>query len=209
MGTDRPTTCIWLPPYEESKVLLEKFISEVVPVHHVVHVPSLRQLVDDIYVVLRRQVAVDTGKILLLLSIITSTTFYWDSHDLPGNLFLTPLETRSQAAIWIRATLELLAHYRWNIPASIECVQAIITTSIVLCNLEAVSPRFHHLLSMGITMARELSLHQLDREPTTIVADLPRPNQIQMEVGRRVWWHLVSVDWYVPYRFYSHSLSFG
>jgi hypothetical protein len=195
--TEAPTKCIWLPRYEETQILLDKYINEVAPLHHVVHVPSLRQLVDDIYIQLRQHTTPDKGKIILLLSIIASATFYWHCHDNRRKLFSTPAEANAQTTSWVRTTIDLLDHYRWSEPGSVECTQAIIIISIVICNGEGVSCRLRNLLNMAITMARELSLHQLDRESTTVMTDVPRLKEVQLEIGRRVWWYLVGTDWYV------------
>jgi hypothetical protein len=72
-----PLRCIWLPQYNEAKILLDKFVQDIDRVHHVVHTPALPKLLDDIYNCLNGQGKLQAGSVLLLLSIIASATHCW------------------------------------------------------------------------------------------------------------------------------------
>lgn len=78
-----PLRCVWLPQYSEAKILLEKFVQDIDRVHHVVHTPSLPNILDDVYNCLNGQSKVQPGSILLMLGIIASATHCWVSL-LPG-----------------------------------------------------------------------------------------------------------------------------
>ena len=190
--TLEPSRCIWLPHYPEAKVLLEKFIQDIDHVHHVVHCPSLRTILDDVYARLNHQGQVKPGTMILLLSIFASCTHSWVQQDRERGLFSTSAEANSQSAMWIRATEDVLDIAHRTACVSIEGVEGTIIASFVLGNLEGVSRRFKSMFNMGLLLARELGLHCLDHPSNAHLA-----NSAQAEIGRRVWWHLVASDWFL------------
>lgn len=189
-----PVKCIWLPRFEESKILLRKYMDDITYIHYITLSPSLNELATEIYSDLNRQAEVHTGKVLLLLSIVASATYSWTICDCQRGLFSTPSEANKQALSWIKATLDLLDSICRNTSGSLECIQGLIIVGFLIFNIEGTSLRAQHLLSTAISMARQLSIHQLDSPaapPYKVVTEL------QKEVSRRVWWWLVASDWLV------------
>lgn len=99
---------------------------------------------------------------------------------------------------WFRAALDLLDHSRRVLPGSLEIAQAAIILVFLDYNLEGFTSRARAILSQGLQTAKELALHRLDspaavrrREITPTIESM-----IETEMKRRVWWHLVSTDWY-------------
>ncbi|KAE8383478.1 hypothetical protein BDV26DRAFT_251807 [Aspergillus bertholletiae] len=193
------TRCVWLPLHEEARVLLDKFITNVSYIHHVVHHPSLPATIDTIYRHISDQEPVKPGHLVLLLSIVTSATHAWTSHDDAegeGTLFSSPAEANAQTSLWIKATYDVL-NTGQNCPAlSLETIQGIIILSFIICNLEGVSRRYRSLISTGLLLSRELGLHRIDHEPNAASRDI-----IEAEMGRRVWWYLIATDWLLAARY--------
>lgn len=191
----KPTRCVWLPRHDEARLLLDKFVTNVSYIHHVVHHPSLPAAIDDIYRQIGGQGPIKPGHLVLLLSIVASATFVWAAHDdVDGQapLFSSSAEANAQTPLWIKATQDVL-NAGQNCPAlSLETIQGIIILSFLICNLEGVSLRYRSLISTGLLLSRELGLHRIDHESNAAAA-----NTIQAEMGRRVWWYLVATDWYV------------
>jgi hypothetical protein len=191
----KPARCIWLPRHDEARVLLDKFITNVSYIHHVVHHPSLPAAIDDIYRQIEVQGPVKPGYLVLLLSIIASTTEVWTRHDDmegEGSLFPSAPHANAQTPMWIKATIDVLNGGQNGPALALETVQGIIILSFVLSNMEGVSLRYRSLISTGLLLSRELGLHRIDHESNVATA-----NTIQAEVGRRVWWYLIATDWYV------------
>lgn len=182
--------CIWLPLYEESKVLVEKYLRDITYIHHVIHSPSLRSLVHGLYKDLDQQIPLRPGQVALLLSVIATTTYWWSIRD-DSTLFSSVAETNAQSALWVTALLDILDYSRRATSGSLEDIQAMIIGSFVLCNLEGTSLRYFDMVSTATMMARQLSLHRID-DPHCILAP---PDSAQAEIGRRVWWYLVALDW--------------
>jgi hypothetical protein len=78
---------IWLPLYEEAKQIVDKYLTEITYIHHVVHDPSVREMVDDLYKNLNNQRPIKIGQVSLLLAILSSTTFFWTERDMDTPLF--------------------------------------------------------------------------------------------------------------------------
>lgn len=189
--------CIWLPLYEESKQIVEKYLIDITHLHHVIHAPSVRGLVDDIYSKLNQKCPLRIGDVCLLMAIITSTTFFWT----PCDLFTRPLfssieEASEQSSTWLRRTLELLEFSHRVASKTIEAIQATIIAGFVICNLVGISSEAHYWFSSATSVAWQLSLHRIDH-PHNGNLNIPPPDSIEAEVGRRVWWYLVGTDWLV------------
>jgi len=186
-----PTKCIWLPHYSEAKFLLEKYLNDLTHVHHVIHIPSVWQLLEDIYYQLgsANQNVANLGpdKVALVLAMLTSAIH---SQDIPT--------ANSQAIILTTSTLSVLDHCKSSGPGSLEEIQAMIILSFVVSHLEGLSRRFWSLFSEAITMARSLGLHLVDDDKRKLLKSLPAQDSVKAEIGRRVWWYLVASDWFVP-----------
>jgi len=81
------TRCVWLPPYNEAKIALDKYISNITFFHHVIHTPSLWAVMKEIYTDMNEQRQPNASHVALLLSIIASTTYSWTAIDCNGSLF--------------------------------------------------------------------------------------------------------------------------
>lgn len=191
----KPVRCIWLPLQEEAHFILETFITNVSYIHHVVHHPSLPATIVDLYRQIESQGQVNPGNLLLFLGIVASTTEIWLQHDdveSEDSIFPSALHASAQTPLWIKAAMDVLKSGQNGPALVLETVQGIILLSFVLCNTEGVSLRYRSLLSTGLLLSRELGLHRIDHESNAAAA-----NTVRAEVGRRVWWYLVSTDWYV------------
>ncbi|KAK5045410.1 hypothetical protein LTR84_009274 [Exophiala bonariae] len=183
-----PTKCIWLPHYSEAKVLIEKYFNDLSPIHHVIHVPSVRQLVDGLYHQLAPadQTISSTSpeKVALVLAMLTSAIH---SQDLPT--------ANSQAIIFTTSTLSVLTYCKSVGPGSLEEIQAMIILAFVVSHLEGLSRRYWSLFAEAVMMSRALGLHLIDDEHRKLLESSPSTHSIRAEMGRRIWWYLVATDW--------------
>lgn len=192
MHLGKPTRCIYLPRYDEAKVLAAEFLSKINYIYHVVHHPTLLSTVDDTYRQINGLETLKPGNLVLLLSVIASATHIWSARD-DGErpaLFSSSAEAHAQAPLWIKATHDVLDAEQNCPPLALEAVQGIVILSFITCNIEGVSLRYRALLSTGLLLGRELGLHRIDGESTVSEASV-----VQAEMGRRAWWYLVATDW--------------
>lgn len=188
--------CIWLPLYEESKHIVNKYLADITYIHHVVHIASVRTMVDELYQNLDKGNPIKLGQVSLLLAILTSTTFFWTERDTNTAIFSSAEEANGQATTWVKTTLDVLEYSRRTRSDSLEDIQAMVIVSFVICNIVGITSQVRYIFSMAISVARQLSLHRIDH-PDNTGLDVPDPSSIRAEMGRRVWWYLVATDWYV------------
>ncbi|KAL4781991.1 hypothetical protein BJX76DRAFT_369430 [Aspergillus varians] len=168
ISSEDVTKCFWIPLYEESKCVVEKYLEDLTYLVHVIHIPSIRTMMDQLYQEIHMQRRPKPSHIVLLLSIIASTLYSWTSRD-PGTLLsLTAEELMSRAFVFLKGALDLL---------------------------EYSSRASDGLLLTAITGARDLRLHRLDQESDSDIAGNEIGDTVQTEIKRRVWWYLVATDW--------------
>jgi hypothetical protein len=176
---------------------MEKYISDITYIHHVVYPPSLLAVVDQLYADLAGGSHIRPGHASLVLSVLASTTYSWAPEDCGINCEFFPTATiaNDQAPLWVKATLDMLEHQQRSSSTSIEALQAIIIVSFIICNMEGLSHRYRSMIATALTMARELGLHRLDQKKNAEASGSQKPNIVEAETGRRVWWYLAATDW--------------
>jgi hypothetical protein len=175
--------------------IIDKYLVDITHLHHVVHAPSVRSLVRDIYYRLNQKSDPRLGDVCLLSAMITSTLFFWTERDTPEPLFVSAEAAHEKTSLWLETTLDLLDLSRRIGSSTIEEIQATIIVGFVICNMVGVSSQAFFWFSSAISIAWQLSLHRIDH-PQNGDLNVPRPDSIKAEVARRVWWNLVGTDWY-------------
>lgn len=171
-------------------MLLEKYIKDIDHVHHVVHTPSLRTILDSVYARTHKNDVVRSGYDILLLAIFASSSLGWEQRDSERGLFMTPDEAHMYSPFWIKEMEDLLDIAHRTTSVSLEGIQGIIIAIFVVTNMEGFSRRCRSLWNMGLMLSRDLEVHLIDHSSKSHLA-----HSAQAEMGRRVWWYLVASDW--------------
>jgi hypothetical protein len=139
-----PLRCIWMPQYSEAKILFEKYVQDIDHVHHIVHTPSLLDMLSKAYVCLSvpGSVTKDTGGLIfLLLGIFASATNSWTYPDCDHGLFSVGAEANVQASLWVKALEDALDTAHRTIGVSIEGIQGVTIAAFVVLNISRFSRR--------------------------------------------------------------------
>lgn len=188
----------FLPPREEADLLLDYYVAYVNNLQHFLYVPAVRNIIDSLYTKLHHGVPVGRNHVALAVSIFASSAALC---ALPLGDFQQTLFQGSDPAqasiLWINTALELLEQSRITTSGSFEDVQASIVLGFLMYHLEGWSARSRSLLTGAVAIARSLSLHKIDMHAEITSAALDHATLIENEIKRRVWWSLVSIDWYV------------
>ncbi|KOS18598.1 putative transcriptional regulatory protein [Escovopsis weberi] len=187
--------CIWLPLRHEMRAIAQKYLTDISLFHHIIHVPTFHSLVEDVYSKLESNSPVEVGRVLLLVSMCASATYAWSSRDDPGNTFSSVAEANSQSLFWVKQALDVSDHAQRISQTSMEAVQGLIILFFVICNHESVSQRARNVIMIAISAATELQLHRIDGSLPVPTSPLSRMSQLKKEIGRRIWWYLVTMDW--------------
>ncbi|KAK7182325.1 hypothetical protein DPSP01_002374 [Paraphaeosphaeria sporulosa] len=186
-----PSIFFWLPEYSEAKILLEKFTRDIEHMYHVALTQDLPVVLERTYISLTQQKQVKSGEMILVFSIFASAMHSWTDEDCRARgLFTTSAEPHRRSALWVKATEDLLDIAHRTTLISLEGIQGIIIVTFVAASYKGFSRRCWFLMNNALALAREIGLHCIDHP-----SNADRANTAEAEVGRRVWWYLVSTDW--------------
>ncbi|CEN62802.1 hypothetical protein ASPCAL09431 [Aspergillus calidoustus] len=190
------TKCFWVPLYQESRCLVEKYVEDLTYLVHIIHIPTMRATVDQLYRDIHVQKRPNPSHVALLSSIIANTLHSWTRQDSEKWLSLPVDGANKGAFMWLKSTLDLLDYASQTSGDALEGIQARIIVSSLICNLEGVSPRYRSLLMTAIASARELTLHRIDyQDDSTNMDRRTTSGTVEAEIVRRIWWYLTATDW--------------
>ena len=186
-----------LPLKEEASALLEEYVNGVDFIHPIVHIPSVRSLLKDLYTRLDQGVEVKSSHVALILSMFASTVYLWSVQENHGYDFTSVQDSTTMSIRWLKSALDTLDHSHRSNTASLEDIQATVILGFLIYNIEGWSAKCRSMFASALTLARELSLHKLDspiqRRANGSAVDGP----VDAEIKRRLWWHIAATDWWV------------
>ncbi|KAK6952646.1 hypothetical protein Daesc_004936 [Daldinia eschscholtzii] len=189
-------TTVTFPAYREATLLFQNFESHLDHMCRILHIPTIRSLIKTVYMRLGQGESVPLGQAGLLLSIFALSAFFYRCSE-NSDIASDEQEAVHLSKVIGKAALDVLDYSRRNTSGTFEDVQAHIFMSLLYFHLDGFSARGRLLSTMAASMARDLRLHRLD------AAD-ERPAEkeagvralIDLEVRRRVFWHITAEDWY-------------
>lgn len=187
---------VLLPFKDQLLELFRCYVEHLDALQHIIHVPSVGTTIDQLYDALQSRSTIDQNHLALVLCICASITAYWAQGE-GRQLTFEACETGLPlATYWLRCSLDVLQYTWGNSTPVLETVQTAIIGIFLVYHTEGVSPRLRYLQSATLAAARTLGLHTVDSANNGILKPSQAEN-IEIEVRRRVWWHLASTEWYV------------
>jgi hypothetical protein len=174
--------------------LLENYVANVNHVCRVLHVPTLRSLVHALYVRLARgDTPLQLDQAALCLSLFAISAFFYPPSE--GSVVATTeRDTVSLSVFWTNAALDVLDYSSRTASRTLMDIQAMILLMFATFHLDGFSARVRLLHTRALDIARDLRLHRIDAEQQDTSVPQPRV-LLDLEVKRRVFWHLASSDW--------------
>jgi Fungal specific transcription factor domain len=170
----------------------------------IVYIPFARDLLEEVYAQLDQEATCTYGHAAFLLGIFATTATIMTTQTAQVDVFGTTEAAEQSALAWTKAALDLLEYSNQSGQGSVEEVQASILLGFLLYNLEGFSARAKSLNCAAISIARTLALHTIDSMKEKSRRSHSQQEVVQIEVKRRVWWHLVATDWYVEVACYHY-----
>ncbi|KAF2458646.1 hypothetical protein BDY21DRAFT_208118 [Lineolata rhizophorae] len=180
-----------LPPLSDAVSIFRIYTEHIDYMQHVIHVPSVRGMIDEIYDRLSQDQPVDTSCVALLLGIFSHVAYFVSLQEEQEETFRAYRELLSSPTTFAKATLDTLDHCRRTGPSTLEVVQATIITGFLMFHIEGFTTRTRNLMTSAITIGRELGFHKLDAPSPGNSNNDP----VGTEIRRRCWWHIASTDW--------------
>ena len=154
--------CIWLPLRKEATFLFENFAAEVDYISRILHLPTVRTRLDELYVGLAHGNDPNLGIIALFLSIFASSAYFWTLSSCIGQLFPGIREATQGALQWSKAALDVMNHLDRTMSGGIEDVQARIILILLVYNFERFSTVTRSLHTSALTIAQTMYFHRTD-----------------------------------------------
>ncbi|KAK5132610.1 hypothetical protein LTR08_008809 [Meristemomyces frigidus] len=190
---DKPTATL-LPCVEESMQLFHSYLEHLDALQHIIHVPSVIDIIQQLYVALQSGQPVSHSHVALTLAILASTATYWGLGDASGMLFASVPEALAVGTYWLKSTLDMLEDIVRTGSPDLETVQTTILAVFLIYHTEGTSPQLQHLHASALPKAKGIGLHLTDSIHSARPEET-REQIIDAEMRRRVWWHLASTDW--------------
>jgi hypothetical protein len=186
-------TAISLPTYSIAVQLLQNYESNVRPLCHILHMPTVRSQMRTFYLGIAQGESVLHGQAALLLSLFALSAYFYQPSD-TSELATTKQEAIQISKILSGNALDVLDYSRRNTSGTLEDIQAYIHMAFVSYHLDGFSARGRMLTTIAIGIATELRLHQMDADPPNDETNIRC--LVDREIQRRVFWHVTLTDWY-------------
>lgn len=138
----------------------------------------------------------DITSLLLLFTIFAGAALVWTPKFLE-KLNSTQAEAKAAFTIYTRLAMSILDNEHRPVAPSTNALAAICNLAHVITNSDGYPVKVHVLRIRCLLMARAMQIHRLDTKQSIEERNAKGCNMIEIEVQRRIWWHLVASDWYV------------
>lgn len=129
---------------------------------------------------------------------LVATIFGIVAYITPNRPSSVPFESPEAMACvisWLSLAKEALAAANYRSVPTIETIQSLLLLCLHLLVNVGNLTTFKALMGLILHMARSLSLHQVDSPRNKRQRHGVEVDWAELEVKRRIWWHLASTDW--------------
>ena len=184
-------------------MLLRHFVNTVDAIYRVFHVPTTWNWLKDLYADVTPNKPPSATQLSFFLSVF-ATSVYVSRVDFQFETVALRGQSKiALAGLWFKQAVVLLTKPR--VPASTQALQAIMTLVHLGSQIESVSGIFPLLSGFGFQMARSMRIHRLDTAPLREERRKNGADMVDLEMKRRVWWHMAISDWSAPSIQVSHQ----
>ncbi|KAL3429225.1 hypothetical protein BDV09DRAFT_190317 [Aspergillus tetrazonus] len=169
------------PTCEDAEMLLDYFTKTIDASYRMLHIPTTWQSLRDFYTDLKN------GR----LPSVTQNDFHFETAALQGYL------QKVLAERWVKQAVILLTTP--PVPPSVQALQTCMNLAHLCTQIEGLSGSFGILSVTGLQMARSMNIHRLDSAPYREQRREHGADMVDLEVKRRIWWHMVASNWLLSY----------
>lgn len=181
-----------LPARADAEVLFCEYVAKINWAHHIIHVPTTHRYMETIYKDLGRAERPSLSHLALVATIFAVT-----AHHSLGSLGLAISEADAQRSCrkWLLLAHRAMSEANHLTSPTLETIQAVIFLSQHLPTTPQIANR-SAVQALLLNSAHHLQLHQVDSDRARSLRSETGADMIELELKRRVWWNLVSTDWY-------------
>jgi hypothetical protein len=183
-----------LPDRNRGLALLQYYFDEINWLYYVIHIPTVRRQFDDLYTCLETNQLPNYGHLALISTLYAICAYYSSSS---AEIFFKHTEALSCCHRWTLLAQEALSAANClSNPTLVTLQSLVLITSHLVPNCGALAS-LRTLIATSTHVARALSLHQTDSASNKLQRKNMEVDWAEVEVKRRIWWHIASTDWYV------------
>lgn len=183
-----------LPPLWQARELFDHFAAVLQPTYGVLHIPSSREIMENIYSGILDGKPPPAADLMLVFAIFAGAALGW-TPALLNKINATREEARAALIAYSQLTIAILEHPAPLIQPSTTALVAIGTLGHLLINTDGFPVRVQILRHHCLLMSRDLKIHKLDTAKAREERRLKGCDMIEVEVQRRAWWSMVASDW--------------
>jgi hypothetical protein len=170
------------------------YFDEINWLYYIIHVPTVRKQFDELYMCLESNQLPNYGH-LALISTIYAICAYFSSPS--TDLCFKNAEGTSYCHRWTLLAQEALSAANCLSNPTLETLQSLLLISQHLIPNVGALASLKTFIATATHAARALSLHQTDSVSNKRQRENMEVDWAEVEVKRRIWWHITSTDWYV------------
>ena len=174
-------------------MLLDHFTKSVDAMYRVLHVPTTKRLLKDLYSDLNANRLPSTTQLAFFLVIFAGSAYVSKGDLQIRSINLNGRPPIVLAETWCKQAVLLLT--KPPVPPSTQALQAVSHLVHLCTQIEGFSGSFGVLSMAGIQMAKMMKIHRLDTPRYREERQKNGADMVDIEAKRRVWWHMVSSDW--------------
>jgi len=185
-----------LPAYERAIQLVDFYAHNVCWTYHFMHLPTLHRQLQQTYAQLSRNQTPEPSILALLCAVFAVAKYFSKpATSLSSDEAFAVIEERSYCEFVSLASRALAEAQHLDHP-TVESIQAVLLlTSCLLLNLGHMTA-YRSLITLMFMSAQALLIHQVDSPTNRRLRQNTEYNRVELEIKRRIWWHIVSTDWY-------------
>ena len=182
------------PTRNDAILLLKHFIETFDAMYRNLHVPTTWRLLKEMYDDLDFQRIPSATQLAFFLGIFAGSAYVSNSNlklECPASARTSPL---ALAELWHKQAVLVLT--KSPVPPSTQALIALMTLAHLCTQIEGFSGSFGILAMSGLQMARTMRIHRLDSYRFREERRKNGADMVDVELKRRVWWHMVASDWF-------------
>jgi hypothetical protein len=192
---DLPAIVRDFPIYKDAEMLLSYYIKTVDATYRTLHVPTTWNLLKELYANLGANRRPSATQLAFFVCIFSASAYFAKIQFQFDSYALQNCSQIALAELWARQAVRLLTEPL--VPPSVEALQTMMSLAHLCTQIEGVRGSFALLGASGIQMAKDMKIHRLDSRPCREERRKNGADMVDIEIKRRIWWHMVSSDWQV------------
>ncbi|KAH7370091.1 hypothetical protein BKA65DRAFT_602631 [Rhexocercosporidium sp. MPI-PUGE-AT-0058] len=185
-----------LPTRAQGEIMFEYYLDNINWMYHVIHVPTVWKRFDSLYTSIETGQNPDHAHLALIVTLFALSAYF--STEASG-LYFKHSESMIYSRRWTILAQEALSATNCLAEPSIETLQSLILISQhMMANIGAIAT-LRTLSATIMHTARTMSLHTLDTARNKRQRENSVVDYVDLEVKRRIWWHIVSTDWLLSF----------